>query len=204
METVNNPIYCNRCGFKSAIDAQFCQRCGESLQAAPLPAIAPFDSKQNHVIASGTMRTLTVRYAGFCIRAIASLLDVAVVFLAFLPVRILLGSTATLLGESWEMPTGKIFLMGRMFRIGFALVFGWLYRAGMESSSFQGTLGKLAVQIKVTDLDGSRISFERASGRYFAKFLSFIAFGVGYLMVGFTPRKQGLHDRIAGTLVQYR
>ena len=91
-----------------------------------------------------------------------------------------------------------------MVRIGFAVLLVWLYRAGMESSRFQGTLGKLAVQIKVTGLDGNRISLERATGRHFAKVLSAIALGVGYLMVGFTARKQGLHDRLAGTLVQYQ
>jgi uncharacterized RDD family membrane protein YckC len=171
-----NAIYCNRCGSKSTSDALFCQSCGESLRATVAVPVAPFEPQLSHVTASATACTLTARYAGFWIRAVASLLDLVAVFVGFLPVRML----------------------------GFALVLAWLYRAGMESSHFQGTLGKLAVQIKVTGLDGNRISFERATGRHFAKFLSAIALGIGYLMVGFTPRKQGLHDRIAGTLVQYR
>jgi uncharacterized RDD family membrane protein YckC len=76
-----------------------------------------------------------------------------------------------------------------------------LYFAIMESSSIQATVGKLAVGVVVTDLNGERISFLRATGRYFAKILSAMILMIGYIMVGFTERKQGLHDMIASTLV---
>jgi uncharacterized RDD family membrane protein YckC len=56
--------------------------------------------------------------------------------------------------------------------------------------------------MKVTDLNGNRISFERATGRHFAKWLSGLILCIGYIMVGFTERKQGLHDLLAGTLVR--
>jgi Tfp pilus assembly major pilin PilA len=81
---------------------------------------------------------------------------------------------------------------------------GWLYYAAMESSSAQATLGKLALGVKVTDLTGNRIGFGRATGRYFAKIISGLALGIGYVMVAFTQRRQGLHDMIAGTLVVRR
>jgi len=145
-----------------------------------------------------------VRYAGFWIRVVAATLDWMLMFAALFPIRWLVGSSATLAGEFWQVPTNKALHVSRLVRIGFAVAAGFAYRAGMESSRFQGTLGKMAVQIKVTDLAGDRISLERASGRYLAKFLSTISLGVGYLMAGFTPRKQALHDRVAGTLVQYR
>lgn len=77
----------------------------------------------------------------------------------------------------------------------------WLYFALLESSSMQGTLGKKALGMIVTDLDGNRIGFGRATGRYFAKFLSAIILLIGFVMVAFTQRKQGLHDIIASTLV---
>jgi uncharacterized RDD family membrane protein YckC len=77
-----------------------------------------------------------------------------------------------------------------------------LYEAFMESSSYQATLGKMIFGMKVTDLNGNRISFERATGRHFAKWLSAMILGIGYLMVAFTERKQGLHDLLAGTLVR--
>lgn len=78
---------------------------------------------------------------------------------------------------------------------------GWLYYALMESSSKQATLGKMALGIIVTDMNGNRISFGRATGRYFGKFLSTLILYVGYMMAGFTEKKQALHDIIAGCLV---
>ena len=48
---------------------------------------------------------------------------------------------------------------------------------------------------------GQRLSFLHATGRYFAKFISAIILGIGFLMIAFTDRKRGLHDMIAGTLV---
>lgn len=80
-------------------------------------------------------------------------------------------------------------------------LFQWLYYALMESSKRQATLGKMALGIKVTDTDGNRISFGRASGRYFAKFISGFVFMIGYIMAGFTAKKQALHDIIASCLV---
>ena len=77
----------------------------------------------------------------------------------------------------------------------------WLYFALMESSAKQATLGKLALAIKVTDLNGNRISFGRASGRYFAKIISGLIFCIGYIIAGFTEKKQALHDMIANCLV---
>ena len=58
------------------------------------------------------------------------------------------------------------------------------------------------IRCSITDLYGNRISFERATGRHFAKWLSSMVLGIGYIMVGFTERKQGLHDLVAGTLVR--
>lgn len=82
-----------------------------------------------------------------------------------------------------------------------SLVGGWLYFALMESSRFQGTLGKMAVQIKVTDLQGNRLTFGRATGRHFGKIVSGLILLIGYIMVAFTEKKQGLHDIMAGCLV---
>lgn len=79
----------------------------------------------------------------------------------------------------------------------------WLYFALQESSQHQATIGKRAMKIYVTDIQGQRISFGQATGRYFSKILSDILC-IGYLMVAFTDKKQGLHDMIASTLVQRR
>lgn len=82
--------------------------------------------------------------------------------------------------------------------------FSWLYFAGMESFALQATLGKLALGVKVTDLQGQRVSFLRATGRYFAHIVTALTLGIGYAMVVFTRKRQALHDMIAGTLVVKR
>lgn len=83
-----------------------------------------------------------------------------------------------------------------------AIILGWLYYAGMESSTRQATLGKSVLSLRVTDSKGSRLTFGHASGRYFAKIItSMVPLGVGWMLAGFTAKKQALHDMIAGTLV---
>ena len=77
----------------------------------------------------------------------------------------------------------------------------WLYFALLESSRLQATLGKLALAIKVTTLDGHRIGFGRATLRTVGKYLSAVILMIGFIMAGFTRRRQALHDLIAGTLV---
>ncbi len=81
---------------------------------------------------------------------------------------------------------------------------GWLYFAGLESSAGQATIGKSAMGLVVTDTNGNRISFLRATGRYFGKILSALILLIGYIMAGFTARKQALHDILASTLVLKR
>ncbi len=71
----------------------------------------------------------------------------------------------------------------------------------MESSPQQATLGKMALGLKVTDLRGEPISFGKATGRYFGKFVSELILYVGFMMAGWTEKKQALHDIMAGTLV---
>lgn len=81
------------------------------------------------------------------------------------------------------------------------IVVSWLYAALLESSSKQATLGKMALGIQVTDLEGNRISFGRATGRHFGKIISTLVLFIGFIMAAFTDRKQTLHDIMAGCLV---
>lgn len=135
-----------------------------------------------------------VRYAGFWRRVVASLVDgflVGAVAKAFL--MILAAPVAiTNANQAWaeQLAANK-----------WAFLIALLYHAAMESSSYQATLGKMIMGIKVTDLNGNRLTVLRAAGRQAAKFLSGIIFGIGFLMAAFTKRKQALHDMIAGALV---
>jgi uncharacterized RDD family membrane protein YckC len=86
--------------------------------------------------------------------------------------------------------------------VGIGFVGSWLYFAMMESSSWQATLGKRALSIEVTDLAGQRVSFGRASGRHFSKIITnLIPLFIGYILAGFTEKKQAIHDMIASCLV---
>ena len=81
------------------------------------------------------------------------------------------------------------------------VVVGWLYYSLMESSPTQATLGKMAMGLRVTDMENQRVDFSRATGRFFGKFLSLFTFCIGFIMAAFTTRKQALHDQLASTLV---
>ena len=153
-------------------------------------------------------RPPAVRYAGFWRRFVAHLIDQIIVgiasFVVFIPGLALLGVGigAGIMEES-ESAVGLIFaaIAAYLVAIMFIVIGQWLYYALMESSSRQATLGKLALGMVVTDLGGNRVSFGRATGRYFGKILSGMIMCIGYIMAGFTERKQALHDIMASCLV---
>ncbi|PJJ95758.1 hypothetical protein CO615_03400 [Lysobacteraceae bacterium NML75-0749] len=132
-------------------------------------------------------------YADFWKRVVALLIDTVLLGIVGFVIGLILGLFLALLGAS-EVVAG---LLGNVL----GLIVGWLYFALMESSPYQGTVGKIALGIKVTDLDGNRIGFGRATGRHFSKILSGLILCVGYIMAAFTDKKQGLHDMLANTLV---
>jgi uncharacterized RDD family membrane protein YckC len=84
---------------------------------------------------------------------------------------------------------------------GLGILAQWLYFAVQESGADQATIGKKLLGLKVTDIYGDRISFGKATGRYFSKIISALILLIGYIMAAFTDKKQALHDMIAGTLV---
>jgi len=117
------------------------------------------------------------------------------------PVSLLIGVVIGIAGHTVAMPKPGVDVARLIITGSFSTLVNWLYAALLESSSHQATLGKMALGLKVTDLEGRRISFVRATGRHFAKILSGMVLFIGFIMVGFTRRKQGLHDMVAGTLV---
>ncbi len=134
---------------------------------------------------------MIVRYGGFWIRLVASVID-----------SFVLGMGLGLL----DAVTGLDFFASdpdqiSWLAIAVQLAVYWLYEAGLTASPLCGTLGKRAVGLRVVTEQGERISFARSTGRYLAKFVSALLLLVGFLMVAFTERKRGLHDMMAGTLV---
>jgi uncharacterized RDD family membrane protein YckC len=189
-------LFCNGCGQENNAQASFCVRCGASLPGAPAG------------VASGmAVPAYGNRYGGFWLRVLAYILDSVVMQIVMMPV-VFLFLGGMFLGPMRELqehpgaPPPPAFFAGILLVAGISFALHLVYEAWLTSSSWQATIGKKVVQLKVTDLQGNRLTFPHAAGRFLAKIVSGIILGIGYLMVGFTERKQGLHDMIAGTLVQ--
>ncbi|MEX1212635.1 MAG: RDD family protein [Balneolaceae bacterium] len=132
------------------------------------------------------------QFAGFWKRFAAHFIDQVLLSLIILFVAGVLGLAA---GATVGTPEWGLYGMPSGF------ITSWIYYAVFESSVKQATPGKLALSLKVIDLDHNRISFGRATGRYFGKILSAILLLIGYLMQPFTAKKQTMHDLMAGTLI---
>ncbi len=146
-----------------------------------------------------------MQIVGFWPRALACTIDAILIGMALFAVEFAAGGAiyhTTSYGTPYEGAGAAVNLTPPGAIV--ALLGGWLYFALMESSVSQATVGKMAIGARVTDLYGNRISFARATGRYFAKILSAGILFIGCVMVAFTSRKQGLHDMVAGSLVLNR
>lgn len=122
-------------------------------------------------------------YSGISRRLIASIIDIFVIILLFMFLELI---TET--------------LDENLFYILFSLTM-WAYFVFQESSTLKSTVGKQAVNIIVTDLNGNRISFMQATKRFILKILSVIPFFTGFLLILFTSKKQAFHDIVAKTVV---
>ncbi|MDE3260112.1 MAG: RDD family protein [Gemmatimonadota bacterium] len=129
-------------------------------------------------------------YAGFWKRLAASIIDGVII-------KIVISLYVILLSSVFHFSDGAFFTVWYVMLIPSY----WLYYAIFESAKRQGTPGKIILRLKVTDIEGDRISFGRASGRHFGKSLSTLTFGIGFLMAAITQRKQALHDIMASCLV---
>jgi uncharacterized RDD family membrane protein YckC len=204
-----NFIFCSKCGAQNSAMAQFCQNCGLTLSsnlaptqaAAPARAYAPAPPVA-YVAAPATP------YGGFWIRLLAHLIDHIILgavaaplfFIMVLPSIVRIAHEA----EQNQEPSPEMILTivsSAFVYIALAFVGQWLYEALLTSSPWQGTIGKRVLRLKVVDEAGNRIGFGRATGRFFAKILSSMFFCIGFIMIGFTERKTGLHDMLAGTRV---
>ena len=177
-------MYCPNCGTRLETGQRYCSNCGTDLTAADVLPASPEGR-------------FTGEYAGFWRRFAAYIIDYFVLGAVNLVLYFfvwIIAFAAVSAGNIGFGITGVFYVIA-------AIGVPWLYYAIMESSSKQATLGKMALNIVVTDISGNRISFGRATGRYFAKIISSIIFLIGYIMIAFTQKKQGLHDILSETLV---
>jgi len=204
-----NFIFCSKCGAQNSAQAQACQNCGVTLSSglAPNQAAAPARAYAAAPPVAYAPAASSA-YAGFWIRVLAFIIDRIVVGVAAAPFyfALVLPSLLRIIHEAennGEPSPEMIFSIiggASMFLI-LVFVGYWLYEALLTASSWQGTIGKRVLRLKVTDEAGNRISFGRSTGRFFAKILSYATLWIGFIMVAFTDKKRGLHDILAGTVV---
>ena len=185
--------FCRSCGREVASQYRFCPECGSRDFSTQRPSqttssTAPLMNATFSQAPTGS--GARVVYSGFWRRFAAFFIDVLVLLIP--SVLLLFICIALGFGEDSMMTN----LANGILSL--------LYFAGMESSSYQGTVGKRAMGIRVCDMNGKQLSFANALGRYVGKILSSLLLCTGYLMIAFTSRKQGLHDIMAGTVVLYQ
>jgi uncharacterized RDD family membrane protein YckC len=155
---------------------------------------------------------MNTNYAGFWQRFLALIIDSIIIGIArsiiVVPILAAIGLNFASEFENSELiESGDIFkLLGTIIAAAAALsaistVISVLYFSFMESSKYQASVGKLALGLIVTDMEGNRIDFGKALLRNIGKLVSAIILFIGYIMAAFTDKKQALHDMIASTLV---
>jgi len=232
-------MFCSKCGTQVADAAAFCPSCGQSLgqpagseasapRGIPLapggfaprvtidPSLPATPDAMPTTPYAGVARAGTVVYAGFWLRFIAFILDAVIVGIPTSIVFLLiLGASRfshSIFTNPPETPSALIALLGAgvILRIViFSVFITWLYYALLESSAWQATVGKKLLGVYITDLGGNRVSFGRASGRYFGMVLfrlppvigPLLIFPIDCICAGFTEKKQALHDMMAGCFV---
>ncbi|MDP4146398.1 MAG: RDD family protein [Bacillota bacterium] len=218
-------MFCSKCGQQNDDESIYCVKCGERLphnagyhrnqggQQAQYQQQSQYEqwgqahntNQQQYNQMYYQQQYRGTIYAGFWRRFAARLIDqlllgiISYVFTVIIVIAVGV-SFAGLEGEADRTKVAAFIGVIAVYCI-LCIVGVWLYYALMESSSKQATLGKMAVGIIVTDLQGNRLTFARATGRYFAQILSGIILDIGFIMAAFTEKKQALHDMIADTLV---
>ena len=143
------------------------------------------------------------RYGGFWIRVVAALIDVFLIFAAVIAVVYVFGTPKAIEISEFtplEYTRATRDYLGDLGNVTLFILW-FFYPAIMASSKHQATVGKLCAGLVVVDEREKRLSFWRAAAREFAKFLSIVFNGAGYLMIAFNRRKRGLHDVLTKTFV---
>lgn len=171
---------CDNCGAQVGAASRFCAACGAAVKRGQVSAAVRHNGEPS--------------YAGFWLRTVALFIDTALLMVLTVVVMLFLYFMASR-NNAVDM---ELFFNGAN---GVSFILSWLYFALLESSAAQATFGKRLLGLKVTDAQGNRIGFARATGRYFGKILSSLTLLIGYVLAGLTRKKQALYDMLASTLV---
>jgi uncharacterized RDD family membrane protein YckC len=198
-------MFCPKCGKETDASGKFCQWCGadiESVQSRPLAVPEEDEGPEVGV------------YAGLGRRLIAFIIDIILILLLDVVAAGVFGLFRGFQNLYFYLiqgaPVAELTTEGTMAALAGSIIasYGmtliiipWLYYAGFESSRSQATPGKVLMSLVVTDLQGNKPTFARTTLRFFWKYISALIIFIGFIMIGFTQKHQGLHDRIAGCLV---
>ena len=206
-------MYCSKCGANVPENATFCSACGQPTGAAPGVEASGSGYASAAVMAPAAVAAPTVTYAGFWLRVVAAIIDGILMGIPFGAIFFVMiaGQLPFLMRAQQEDPMSVMLkILPQIFIfLAICLVGSWIYWAALESSTWQATLGKKALGLYVTDLQGTRATFGRTSGRFFAgrgiasivPSVGGLYFIVSCILAGITEKKQALHDIIAGCLV---
>ena len=196
MQTSVAPEHFASCGSPALPDGEFCLFCGDVLTESG-----------SHLAVRLQGPTIIVpitegrEYAGFWRRVWAGTIDVALEILVALLAALLIDTAFGLVGRAFGIGReSAAYVTGFTFIILLA-VGGWLYAALSESSRYRATIGKRILRLQVVNAEGGKLTFGQASARHVMKFISLFTLGIGFLMAGFTKRRQALHDLPTDCLV---
>ncbi len=200
-------LTCEKCGTDIAEGASFCAHCGSPVSVAQIgPVYVPQSAQPPETIPAIPVASVALvrpAYAGFWLRAFAFAIDTFILSFFF---AIIATAYPTQLIIFPDPNSQSLLALPRVTLAGFILLFVimWAYYVFFETSSWQATPGKRVFRLYVTDLAGEKITLRRSSIRYFGRKISELTFLVGYIIAGFTEKKQALHDILAGCLVMRR
>jgi uncharacterized RDD family membrane protein YckC len=203
-------MFCPKCGKETDASGKFCQWCGSDIDAVAPKAVMktePEEEDEEETSLAGNYAGLGRRFLAFIVDWIFLFIFIAVAatffnlvqglkYLYYLVVQRAPIYALTEAGTTDAAMIPIIASVGVLF-----IIIPWLYFAGFECSKGQATPGKTLLRMVVTDWDGNRISFARATLRHFVKIISALILFIGFIMIGLTKKRQGLHDIVSGCLV---
>ena len=193
MEAAVQPV-CASCGNPALPDGKLCLFCGDVLTAS-LEKASTIANLPNPNSESESATPEPPEYAGFWLRVWAGAIDVFIEAVGALLFSILVYYAILLvIDPSYGLTHATAAYVSGIAAIAFLIIEAWLYCAFTESSSHRATLGKRIVGLQVVTASGDKLSFGQATVRHFMKFLSLFTVAVGFMMAGWTKRRQALHD----------
>ncbi|HUH78355.1 MAG TPA: RDD family protein [Methanoregula sp.] len=200
-------MFCPKCGKETDASGKFCQWCGADIDSSPpvkTATAAPVEEEGPEI---GVYAGLGRRFIAWIVDTILILL-IGIVVISFFSMAngvkyayyiLVQHAPIAQLTEAGTLDAAVTPIIAAFGML--VVIIPWIYYAGFESSRSQATPGKLLVKTVVTDLEGNKPTFARVTLRHFAKFISTLIIFIGFLMIGLTKKKQGLHDKISGCLV---